>query len=561
MATAGQGATSSKQRRTRPRTVDEAWTLASPEDKNDRRKVGPSPVMTDTLSARLEAFRLKDQKGSNEERENAARNKAHLEALPALLRNKVMSPMRQGDMRESTLRAWNGTHATIEPSSPTPVASSSKVRFAPSVTQRVFSPTRSLFYDAAFRSGGVTAPIQPAVREVLKAENIVEAKEANAAGALGQVDELEDSEEEVYMLLVGTARGHGREGSKRSQLRSPPPSPSPSTHRTRDTLHDRPYPPLMSIENDFFGHRDQAAPTSTPRGVLKSNSRRLFTPRTASHGDSSFAHVLGGNRKLLKVDEAAPEVTTKPKKRKFPTMLAPEDAARVEAIYNTPHYVSNTPGATAALKDVKGLKGLSLLNDELVNFIGVLVNQRSNEADTREAAGGSRGEGEKKLRKAFVFNTNFFTIYSKSGFAQVKEWTKRFDTFAKDIIIVPINHNNLHWTCAAVNVKLKRFEYYDSLAKRPAEWVYERLRKWLVEEHRHRKKSEIDLSDWTDYWNEDVPQQQNASDCGVFTCMFMESLSREVNFFDFKQKNMPYLRRKMVLQIDKCDLLDVEPWV
>lgn len=39
----------------------------------------------------------------------------------------------------------------------------------------------------------------------------------------------------------------------------------------------------------------------------------------------------------------------------------------------------------------------------------------------------------------------------------------QFDTFAKDKIIVPINLGNQHWVCAAINIKEKRFEYYDSL--------------------------------------------------------------------------------------------------
>lgn len=47
----------------------------------------------------------------------------------------------------------------------------------------------------------------------------------------------------------------------------------------------------------------------------------------------------------------------------------------------------------------------------------------------------------------------------------------QFDTFDKDIIIIPINHNNTHWCCAAVNIAEKRFEYYDSLG-RPRDFVY-----------------------------------------------------------------------------------------
>lgn len=41
------------------------------------------------------------------------------------------------------------------------------------------------------------------------------------------------------------------------------------------------------------------------------------------------------------------------------------------------------------------------------------------------------------------------------------------------------------------------------------------------------------------YFSQDVPQQSNGCDCGVFTCQFMESLTRDAGGFDFEQKNMP----------------------
>lgn len=39
----------------------------------------------------------------------------------------------------------------------------------------------------------------------------------------------------------------------------------------------------------------------------------------------------------------------------------------------------------------------------------------------------------------------------------------KFDIFAKDIILIPINHNNAHWTAAAINFRRKRMESYDSM--------------------------------------------------------------------------------------------------
>lgn len=68
------------------------------------------------------------------------------------------------------------------------------------------------------------------------------------------------------------------------------------------------------------------------------------------------------------------------------------------------------------------------------------------------------------------------------------------------------------------------------------------------------------MSDWTNYSNPKTPQQSNGSDCGVFSSQFIESLSRKGGQFDFTQKNMLYLRMKMVAEIVKGDFIP-EQWL
>lgn len=60
----------------------------------------------------------------------------------------------------------------------------------------------------------------------------------------------------------------------------------------------------------------------------------------------------------------------------------------------------------------------------------------------------------------------FVTFKSSLTGEETTNARNQFDVFEKDIIIFPINIHNTHWTCAAVNVKQKRFEYYDSLGSR-----------------------------------------------------------------------------------------------
>jgi sentrin-specific protease 1 len=49
----------------------------------------------------------------------------------------------------------------------------------------------------------------------------------------------------------------------------------------------------------------------------------------------------------------------------------------------------------------------------------------------------------------------------------------QIDIFSKDIIVFPINKNNVHWLCGAINFKDKRLECYDSMNPNGHAQVYE----------------------------------------------------------------------------------------
>ena len=111
-----------------------------------------------------------------------------------------------------------------------------------------------------------------------------------------------------------------------------------------------------------------------------------------------------------------------------------------------------------------------------------------------------------------------------------------------------------------------------------ADCLLQHLRAYLDAESRNKKKKPFDFTGWEDYFDEvcflsratvpfhratnpvqpiylpnlspqNAPQQENAFDCGVFSCQFMEAISRGEETFNFEQKNMPYLRRRMVWEI------------
>jgi sentrin-specific protease 1 len=69
-----------------------------------------------------------------------------------------------------------------------------------------------------------------------------------------------------------------------------------------------------------------------------------------------------------------------------------------------------------------------------------------------------------------------------------------------------------------------------------------------------KKKTDFDLSDWHDYCPKNIPCQQNGFDCGVFTCIFAEHVSKEA-VFEFSQKEMVYFRQRMVHEILNGELM------
>ena len=82
------------------------------------------------------------------------------------------------------------------------------------------------------------------------------------------------------------------------------------------------------------------------------------------------------------------------------------------------------------------------------------------------------------------------------------------------------------------------------------------LREYVDLEHINKKSKPFDWSSWVDYCPRDTPQQENGYDCGVFTCQFLEALSRGMDSpFNFSQRSMAFLRRRMILEIARTELL------
>ena len=76
-------------------------------------------------------------------------------------------------------------------------------------------------------------------------------------------------------------------------------------------------------------------------------------------------------------------------------------------------------------------------------------------------------------------------------------------------------------------------------------------------EHFERLKTELE-GDWElESLSGDIPQQDNSSDCGVFSCKFADYISLgydEPSKFNFKARNMPSFRKLICYYITKGEL-------
>lgn len=198
-------------------------------------------------------------------------------------------------------------------------------------------------------------------------------------------------------------------------------------------------------------------------------------------------------------------------------------------------------GLTIRRFDIQTLCGSNWLNDEVINFYMNLLTERS------------QLRADQGYPKVYAFSTFFMSRLTLSGHAGVRRWTRKVDVFSYDIVPVPVHVGGVHWCMAIIDFRSKSIRYYDSMiSKNPA--VLAQLAEYLVDEGRDKKGVPYDMTGWVMESMTNIPRQNNQCDCGVFSCTFAETISRN-RPLEFSQQNMQYIRMKMVLEICKGELL------
>lgn len=157
------------------------------------------------------------------------------------------------------------------------------------------------------------------------------------------------------------------------------------------------------------------------------------------------------------------------------------------------------------------------------------------------------------LPTVYAMNTFFVPRLMQAGHAGVKRWTRKVDIFAKDVLPVPVHVGGVHWCMAIIHLKNRSIKYYDSMGT-PNPSVLKALEQYLKDESMDKRKQPYDTNGFVIESVQGVPRQMNGSDCGVFSCMFAEYITRNREI-TFSQQHMEYFRQKMILEIVMGELL------
>ncbi|KAI5948828.1 hypothetical protein KGF57_005226 [Candida theae] len=186
--------------------------------------------------------------------------------------------------------------------------------------------------------------------------------------------------------------------------------------------------------------------------------------------------------------------------------------------------------------DLQTLKDGRWLNDNVIDFYLNMVMKQN-------------------PKKIFIWTTHFYSTLASRGYNGVARWAKRkkIDLFTMDRVIVPINISNTHWALAVIDNVAKTITYYDSLTfgQSGNPEAVENLQMYMDHE---AQRLNCDAVQYKLIPYIEAPQQQNGSDCGVFTCIAARYLAQGEKF-NYSQNDMKMIRRRMTYEIMNDELL------
>jgi len=334
-----------------------------------------------------------------------------------------------------------------------------------------------------------------------------------------------------------------------------------------DSAHELPYDneqqsrldkSHITLSDDDEDSRDYETPEtgSEHSSSLHQEQRvppKITPPKRADRtvqAEAAFKQIQGDNRDLDKISkgfEKIVKIDAKDRRCKLQIDLTDYEIEEADEIINA----RSSQRITMKFKlemyghTMRTLGHLQWLDDNVINFYMEMINERS------------RAPGSKQP-KVWAVSTFFFASLCDKGYPGVRRWSKRqkVDVFSLKYLIVPV-HLGVHWTISVIDFEVRTITFYDSMGS-PSNGYNEILHDYLQQEHKHYKGTELPDPDGWQLISarRDSPQQNNGSDCGVFSCCIAENASRNGGFggWNFDQSMMPNIRRKMALEIKNGEL-------
>lgn len=213
------------------------------------------------------------------------------------------------------------------------------------------------------------------------------------------------------------------------------------------------------------------------------------------------------------------------------------------------------------------LLGKSWLNDQVINYYFKLV----------EAHYGPR---------IACLGSHFYSKLEKGDLDGAARWTRRLQLLCStvDVVFVVVN-SGVHWTLCVVVLSSREIGYLDSM-NGSGEDVMRRVKIFFQAEYERTAKMMNTTTSSSSYGEEArkrlarmkahqpvdwktvsvgrlgdhrAPQQENGYDCGVFACQYGLNVARTgcvAPAMDFTQKDIPFLRKLMVLELAQGQILD-----
>jgi hypothetical protein len=160
------------------------------------------------------------------------------------------------------------------------------------------------------------------------------------------------------------------------------------------------------------------------------------------------------------------------------------------------------------------------------------------------------------LNKLHIFGTDFMEKLSPTrtsseviafNYSEVSRHThhrtrKNINLFQKDMVLIPINYHNQHWTLAAIYPKKREVAYYDSMhSNRTADDYLDIIQRYLMEESHHVTDTFFNPIDWT-FHQPSVPKQTNCHDCGIYLLLYSHLIVHGLPIESINPRDVPLIR-------------------